>query len=244
MHTASNISIYPLNENTVKVEFCEDSGAPTQNPSPELCQTIASFRSAIIELHPHVIADCTASYTSLLVYYDFLNLNTAELTKSILECWEKQKERSKHVTTPCKRIEIPVYYGQETGPDLEVIARTHRLTHEEVIRIHSEQIFTVYAIGFAPGFAYMGFVDDKIATPRLSQPRPKVAKGSVGIAGKQTGVYPKESPGGWNIIGRSATELIDLQNPTDSASLLHVGDRVRFTPVSRDDFIALGGNLT
>lgn len=244
MHTASKISIYPLNENTLKVEFCECSGAPTQNPSPELCQAVAGFRSSIIERHPSVIIDCTASYTSLLICYDFLNTDTSTLTKMLSECWAQQEVASTQLTNANKLIEIPVYYSQETGPDLEVIAQLHQLAHEEIIRLHSEQIFTVYAMGFAPGFAYMGFVDDKIATPRLSQPRQKVAKGSVGIAGKQTGIYPKESPGGWNIIGRTATELIDLQNPTDSASLLHVGDSVRFTPVSRDDFIALGGSLT
>ncbi len=244
MHTANKISIHPLNENTLKVEFCEDSGAPTQNPSPELCQAIASFRSALIKRYPNVIVDCTASYTSLLIYYNFLNIDTPTFTKEISECWAKQKVTSTQIANANKLVEIPVYYSQETGPDLEVIAHKHQLAHEEIIRIHSEQVFTVYAMGFAPGFAYMGFVDDKIATPRLSQPRPKVPKGSVGIAGKQTGIYPKESPGGWNIIGRTAVELIDLQHPSDSASLLQVGNRVRFTPVFREDFLELGGNLS
>ncbi|MBO1911088.1 5-oxoprolinase subunit PxpB, partial [Microvirga sp. 3-52] len=116
------------------------------------------------------------------------------------------------------------------GPDLEYVAKSNNLSIEEVIQIHSENEYLVYMIGFAPGFPFLGGMDKRIATPRKETPRLTIPSGSVGIAGKQTGVYPLETPGGWQIIGRTPLDLFlpDMSPPT----LLEAGDKIRFMPVS------------
>ncbi len=140
-----------------------------------------------------------------------------------------------------KTIELPVWYSPESGPDLESLANNAGLTPEEVIAIHQSSAYRVYAIGFAPGFAYLGQVDERIAAPRLASPRLKVPRGAVAIADRQTAVYPDVSPGGWNLIGLCPTRMFDPQaTPTMPVS---VGDSVRFKAIERDEFLALGGEL-
>jgi inhibitor of KinA len=132
--------------------------------------------------------------------------------------------------TPGRVVEIPVRYGGQDGPDLEHVARHTRLSVDEVVALHAAGEYTVYMIGFAPGFPYLGGLAPQLATPRRASPRQRVPAGSVGIAGSQTGVYPLETPGGWQIIGRTAERLFcpELDPPT----LLRIGDRVRFVAVS------------
>jgi inhibitor of KinA len=133
-------------------------------------------------------------------------------------------------------VEIPVCYGGELGPDLDDVARTHGLTPEEVIALHVGAEYLVYMIGFMPGFAYLGGLPERIATPRRQTPRTAVAAGTVGIGGRQTGVYPLVSPGGWNLIGRTPVKIFDIVR--DEPTLLLTGDRVRFRPISRAEFEA------
>lgn len=140
-----------------------------------------------------------------------------------------------------REIVLPVYYSAESGADLEALAAGAGLSVEDVIERHAGTSYHVYAIGFAPGFAYLGQVDERIAAPRLETPRQRVPRGSVAIAGRQTAVYPATSPGGWNLIGRCPVTLFD---PVASPQMpLAVGDRVRFEPVSRARFLELGGDL-
>lgn len=131
-------------------------------------------------------------------------------------------------------VKLPVCYGGEWGPDLEEVSRHCRLAPEEVIALHSGADYTIYMIGFAPGFPYMGGLPERLATPRRETPRVRVAAGSVGIGGGQTGVYPLETPGGWQLIGRTPLSLFrpDREPPV----LLAAGDRVRFVPVSEECF--------
>jgi KipI family sensor histidine kinase inhibitor len=134
-----------------------------------------------------------------------------------------------------------VYYAADVGEDLESLAQHAGLSTAEVIDLHSSTEYRVYAIGFAPGFAYLGQVDERIAAPRLTTPRLKVPRGAVAIADRQTAVYPAVSPGGWNLIGRCPVRMFDPDaEPTMPVT---VGDRVRFEPVSRERFLALGGDL-
>ena len=136
---------------------------------------------------------------------------------------------------------LPVYYAPESGEDLESLAASTGLSTDEVIAIHSEEEYRVYAIGFAPGFAYLGQVDERIAAPRLATPRQRVPRGAVAIADRQTAVYPAVSPGGWNLIGRCPVRMFDPEaNPSMPVA---VGDRVRFEPVNRQRFLDLGGEL-
>ena len=126
-------------------------------------------------------------------------------------------------------IEIPVNYGGEYGPDLDAVATFAGCSVDEVIKRHSSRTYRVYMLGFVPGFAYMGRVDPSLAAPRHRVPRERVPAGSVGIAGLQTGVYPVESPGGWQLIGHTTTVMFDANR--DQPSLLAAGDLVRFVPV-------------
>lgn len=131
-------------------------------------------------------------------------------------------------------VEIPVVYGDEFGPDLEYVANFNKITPEKVIDIHFKNEYLVYMIGFAPGFPFLGGMNEKIATPRKDSPRLSIPPGSVGIAGKQTGVYPLETPGGWQIIGRTPLDLFlpEMSPPT----LLQAGDKIRFVPITADEY--------
>ncbi len=142
-----------------------------------------------------------------------------------------------------KLVLLPVYYHR--GWDLEAVAARAGLSTAEVIKLHQAIEYRVYAIGFAPGFAYLGELDERLAIPRLSTPRAKVPKGAVALADRQTAVYPAESPGGWNILGLCPTALFKPQcaGTTDALMPFTVGDRVRFQSVCRDEFLALGGQL-
>ena len=184
------------------------------------------------------IVDLVPSYASLLVIYDqdrsdhFAVKQQLQAALSKLDCVD---------ASAGKLITLPVYYSIESGPDLETIAQRGNLATDDVIEIHQRQEYRVYAIGFAPGFAYLGEVDERIAAPRLATPRQKVPRGAVAIADRQTAVYPAVSPGGWNLIGLCPTRMFD---PVKTPSMpVQVGDRIRFTAISREEFIAQGGEL-
>ncbi|MGB0450434.1 MAG: 5-oxoprolinase subunit B family protein, partial [Porticoccaceae bacterium] len=138
-------------------------------------------------------------------------------------------------------ITLPVYYSSESGPDLQRVAVSAGLSKEEVITLHQQSEYQVYAIGFAPGFAYLGEVDPRIATARLATPRQHVPRGAVAIADRQTAVYPAASPGGWNLIGLCPTLMFDPQATPNMP--VQVGDKVRFEAIDRETFIAMGGEL-
>jgi KipI family sensor histidine kinase inhibitor len=135
-----------------------------------------------------------------------------------------------------RRVAIPVCYGLEFGPDLAEVAERCAMTAEEVVARHAAAEYRVYMLGFSPGFPYLGGLDPAIAAPRRETPRLKVPAGSVGIAGRQTGIYPQESPGGWQIIGRTPKRLFDPQ--AQEPCLLRPGDRLTFVPVDPDTFLA------
>lgn len=181
------------------------------------------------------IQEIIPAYVSLLVKYDIFMFSFDEISNLL-------KERLKDIKTENetigKLIEIPTLYSEEVGFDFDKFTN---LSQDEVINLHTSKEYFVYAVGFLPGFAYMGAVDFRLKTPRLQTPRAKVPKGSVGIADTQTAIYPRLSPGGWNIIGRVALELFSEE--FDGFSFLKVGDRVKFKSVCKDEFLSLGGIL-
>lgn len=134
-------------------------------------------------------------------------------------------------------VEIPVYYGGESGPDIEHVAKVNNITVDDVIKIHSDKKYLVYMIGFAPGFPYLGGLSEKLCTPRRSTPRLVIPQGSVGIAGMQTGVYPIETPGGWQIIGQTPIKLFDINR--ENKTLLKCGDIAKFYPISYDEYLKI-----
>ncbi|QNU37440.1 5-oxoprolinase subunit PxpB [Geobacillus sp. 44B] len=178
------------------------------------------------------IFDIVPTFSSVTVYYDPLVVGNYE---EMCEWLRTELERVEQVEAPPSRtVVIPVCYGGEFGPDLEEVARFHGMTEEEVIAIHAQGRYRVYMIGFSPGFAYLGGLSPKIATPRRATPRTRVPAGSVGIAGSQTGVYPLATPGGWQIIGRTPLALFRPEH--DEPSLLRAGDIVQFRPITEDEY--------
>jgi inhibitor of KinA len=182
--------------------------------------------AGIRNLHP--------AYCSVLVKFDPLKWRHEQLEEMLKEYFGRLED----VTLPEPRqVEIPVCYGGEHGPDLIDVSEIHRMTPAQIIELHSSTTYVVYFLGFVPGFAYLGELPEALVTPRLPTPRRNVPPGSVGIAGRQTGVYPAATPGGWRLLGR--TPLSMLRPEQDGFSLLSIGDRVRFTPINQQQFAAL-----
>ena len=177
------------------------------------------------------------SYSSIFISFNIFKYDYESL-KNLLENSINLKFEENFEE---KIISIDVYYGLEVGLDLEKISFEKKLSIEEIIQIHSSKIYDVYAIGFLPAFAYLASVDERIAIPRLKTPRNQIPKGSVAIADTQTAVYPQNSPGGWNIIGKTALELFDKK--LENLSIFEVGNRVKFKPISKEEFISQGGVL-
>lgn len=192
------------------------------------CET--AFGDALVDLVP--------SYTTLLVVFDSDRLTPAQA--------RLQLQRVLASLTPDQPLEhaeiqeLPTWYDPSVGPELERLAEQAGMSCADVVECHSNAIYQVYALGFAPGFAFMGSVDERLAMSRLKTPRKRVPAGSVGIAGRQTAAYPMASPGGWNLIGRTAATLFDRKR--EGFSLLQAGDRVRFVSVSKEEFVRLGGS--
>mgnify|MGYP001259897504 CR=1 FL=1 len=186
------------------------------------------------------VSEFIPTYRSLLVNYDPLVTSFRVLFEQLTVILENQVVGEKIVFNPVV-IELPVVYGGEAGPDIQNVADHAGLTIEQVVDIHSSVDYRVYMIGFAPGFPYLGGLDSRIATPRLKTPRILIPAGSVGIAESQTGVYPNESPGGWQIIGRTPIKMMDFQS--ESLTKVSVGDKVRFNSISKQQYFELGGIL-
>ena len=208
-------------DSTLVIEFGKDIDVYTN----KLVQFV--FSKTEKRLYKNLfIKDIYPTYNSLVINYDNLAIDYQALKKKIESLvFEIIVNYDKNVSND-KVLEIPVKYGGEFGPDLKIMSKKLNISEESIINIHSSPIYRIYMIGFMPGFPYLGGLDERISFPRLSTPRIKVPAGSVGIAGKQTGIYPFESPGGWNIIGRTELSLFDVDaNPP---SLLSNFSQLRF----------------
>jgi len=184
------------------------------------------------------LVDLVPSYASLLVIFD-LDRSEPFAVRRMLRAALANLDAVD--ASAGELVTLPVYYSLESGPELELIAERGNISVEDVIEIHQQQEYRVYAIGFAPGFAYLGEVDERIAAPRLATPRQKVPRGAVAIADRQTAVYPAVSPGGWNLIGLCPTRMFDPAR--DPSMPVKVGDRIRFNAISHEQFLAQGGEL-
>lgn len=215
----NNITVKPVGESALSVIF-------PQRISPEVRRQVALLNREILRL-PHVI-ETVPAYASILVYYDVLATGYSQMEQAV----RKLDSGADSAETPGKLIRIPVCYGGIYGEDLSEVARHAGLSEQDVIAIHSGTEYPVYFIGFLPGFPYLGGLDERIHTPRRSSPRTAVPAGSVAIGGAQTGVYPSESPGGWQIIGRTPLTLF---SETDGA-LCRAGDTVQFYPITEAEY--------
>ena len=224
--------IFPLGDSAITVDFgnCIDE---TINK-----EVIRRFNQLQQLPFPGMI-EAVPAYSSLTIHYDMLALRKKGTDNITIFQWVKQQllerlqQPVEYSTSKERAMKIPVCYEKEFAPDIELLASAKNISIEEVIQTHILKTYKVYMLGFLPGFTYMGEVDEKIAIPRKPQPV-NIVVGSVGIAGKQTGIYPLASPGGWQIIGRTPLKLFDAKR--DEPTLLRVGDLVQFYPVTKKEF--------
>lgn len=206
-------------------------------------ETLAKVQAAVVRIEHTLgdeLVDLVPSYASVLILYDPLRSDRLDIGRRVRAA-VVDLHTAHNSTATGRSVVLPVYYASESGADLESLAARAGLTVQQVIDLHASTQYRVYAIGFAPGFAYLGQVDMRIAAPRLATPRPKVPPGSVAIGDRQTAVYPTESPGGWNLIGRCPLPMF---NPDARPCMpISVGDAVRFEPIGRERFFALGGTF-
>lgn len=202
-------------DQSLLVEFEGGIGIETHHKVVRLLHAMEESKLAgVRNLHP--------AYCSILVVFDPLTTEPERLEAEILGIDMEQV-----ALPPPRLVEIPVHYD---GPDLEEVAAYHGIDARRVVELHSSALYTVYFLGFVPGFAYMGGLPEEIATPRRQSPRKQVPAGSVGIAGAQTGVYPFATPGGWQLIGHTTVDM--FRPDRDQMNLLSIGDRVRFVAAS------------
>ena len=206
--------------------------------SDAVADQISLVTTALRELEG--IIDLIPSYTTLLVVFDTSCFDRFAIQKA-LQGVLASIDWSSAGNCVSQEVVIPVYYGPEVGPDLEDVAKHCQLDTDEVIRLHSTTTYRAYAIGFTPGFAFLGNTPEALHVPRKTTPRLKVPIGSVAIAERQTAVYPSVTPGGWQILGRTPIALVDWAS--DSLALINAGDSVRFEPMTKEEFLAQGGNL-
>ncbi len=222
----------------MKVEFLPlgDCGVRMQfgsKISPAVNARIRRFGAALDAAPIDGMTEWVCGYAVVTVYYRPWIICCDDLCTALRRLSEFDAVLSEAASVE-RVVEIPVCYGGDFGPDLEEVAAWHRLTAEQVIRRHSRPVYRVYFLGFLPGFAYLGDLPRSLETPRRSSPRSSVPAGAVGIAGSQTGVYPLETPGGWQIIGRTPLRLFDPRR--EASALLSAGDRVKFVPMDADRY--------
>lgn len=218
-------TISPVGDCAISIDF-------GQVIDPKINRHIRQTIERIQELKLDGITELVPTYCALLIQYDAMLYSYSDicnLMEPLLEA-SATDDANERVTV----IEIPTVYGGEFGPDLGFVASHNNLSEDEVVSIHSGTDYLVYMLGFIPGFTYLGGMDPRIATPRLSSPRTLIPAGSVGIAGEQTGTYPSDSPGGWQIIGRTPVTMYDMSK--EQAALLSAGDYVRYVPIDEAEY--------
>jgi len=225
--------IYYLSEQALTIEF-------GQEIAEHIFRRVHGFNDLLYRQPFPGFVTTVPAYATLTVYYDVLKVASAGMAGA--DCFDKvstylTKLAYSQKSQPLPEgdtITIPVCYGGDWGPDIDEVASLNQLSVQKVIQLHSAVTYLVYMIGFVPGFAYMGGLDEKLATPRKTTPRKAVPTGSVGIAGQQTGIYPLQSPRGWQIIGQTPLTLFDAHR--SQPSLLKAGDQVIFKPIGLQEF--------
>ena len=212
-------------DQSLLVYLGEEIGASAHERVLQLLRLLQNERAAWIRnLQP--------AYCSLLVTFDAIVVDHAEVQAKLKEY---ERRAAKTPALRARVVEVPVCYGGEFGPDLEEVATKQGLSAAKVIALHCARTYHAYFLGFVPGFAHLGEVAREIAVPRLETPRKAVPAGSVAIAGRQTGVYPFSTPGGWRLIGRTPVEI--FKKDREPMEWISIGDQVKFRPISREEFV-------
>lgn len=262
-----NNNIHLISENALCIQFVSQETCTkdiTHNATednedqkilPIAIAALSSYLVKNVNLKHTIIIDTVLSYDSLLIHFNLAVISGKECKERVESSIKTylndisnaaQKKTSNTLATQNAHkkmiIEVPAYYGRDVGWDLNNLSLEKNISVDDIIFIHSQQTYTVCAIGFSPGFAFMGFVPAKIQHKRLKNPRTHVFPGSIGIAEDQTGIYPDASPGGWNIIGRTPMTLTDLNNSLKPC-VFSIGDTVRFVPINKETYLSLGGEI-
>ena len=217
--------ITPCGDSALSIEFRNEI-------SEEVHRQVATMTTLLERAGLTGVHELIPTYRAVMVTYDPFATDFALLASKIERLAHRAHKTA--VAHEIRRVTIPVCYGGKFGPDLSHVARFHGLTDQEAIELHAAPTYRIYMLGFTPGFAYLGGMDRRIATPRLDNPRTRIPGGSVGIAGAQTGIYPIDSPGGWQLIGRTP---LDLYRPDrEPPVLLRAGYRVIFRPISPAEY--------
>jgi KipI family sensor histidine kinase inhibitor len=225
-HRASRtvFRILPLGDAALTIEFGNEINS-------EINSRVVAFATTVFDQHWQGIHDIVPTYRSVTIHFDPLQWDSATLAKRLKALPRREPGQAE---PPGILHEIPVLYGGEWGQDLEEVATFAGVQAAEAIALHASVLYRVYMLGFSPGFPYLGLVPGQLAMPRRATPRTKVPAGSVGIADRQTGIYPTATPGGWQIVGRTPISL--YRKTRTNTFLLKPGDRVRFKPIMRDEF--------
>lgn len=205
-----------------------------QKIAPEINAQITAFVHLLKEQHIEGVTDLIPAFASLLINYDPRVIGYKDLKARIEELLKIEVSEE---ASEARVFEIPVCYGGEYGPDIANIAENAGLSEQEVIDIHCSKNYLIYMLGFLPGFVYLGGLDERIHTPRLANPRISIPAGSVGIAASQTGIYPLNSPGGWQLLGMTPVKTYDPERETPI--LVEAGDYIRFVPVTEEEFLKI-----
>lgn len=205
-----------------------------QKIAPEINAQITAFVHLLKEQHIEGVTDLIPAFASLLINYDPRVIGYKDLKARIEELLKIEVNEE---ASEARVFEIPVCYGGEYGPDIANIAENAGLSEQEVIDIHCSKDYLIYMLGFLPGFVYLGGLDERIHTPRLANPRISIPAGSVGIAASQTGIYPLNSPGGWQLLGMTPVKTYDPERETPI--LVEAGDYIRFVPVTEEEFLKI-----
>jgi KipI family sensor histidine kinase inhibitor len=220
----SAFRIVPAGDSVLIVEFDERIDPEINARAIALAESVQSAALAGVR-------DVVPTYRSVAVFFDPLRTNY----DALVDCLEREAAREGPAASADREpIRVPVCYGGDLGPDIAAVAAFGGIREDDVVRLHTAATYRVFMLGFVPGFAYMGLVDPRIAAPRQSTPRVRVPLGSVGIAGVQTGIYPAESPGGWQLIGRTALKPFDPSRA--EPFLMKAGDLVKFHAVDRAEY--------
>ncbi len=225
----ADIRFLSCGDSAVTVEFSKEMSEETNRKIRHLAAKLGNIRG---------VGESVPAFCSMTVYFDPFVISRKTLEKKITKIVKAYRED----TAAQKRVFlIPVCYEGEFAPDMEDVCSLTGLDREEVIKIHTSVDYLIYMLGFLPGFPYLGGMDKRIEAPRLETPRTSIPAGAVGIGGKQTGIYPLASPGGWRLIGRTPIKVYDPQR--ENPILYRAGDYIRFYPITAEEFNSHSGNI-